>query len=139
MYTRRQRNMLSYHDNKKGEFKTEKQSQTVLNRRDILYFIRRGEWRKRGYSRQVSYRVGRRSWQYLLVTTPVGTAGSLESYKEYICHTHQAVDPVRPYPTIVVFPTALLANPAGMRVCARATSRPSLMYSPNPSIRLIRE
>lgn len=42
-----------------------------------------------------SYRVGRRS-RHLLVTAPVGTARSPESYKEYICHTHQVESRSRP-------------------------------------------
>lgn len=52
-----------------------------------------------------SYRVGRRS-RYLLVTAPTGTARSPESYKEYICHTHQVES--RSRPPISQFPSQLL-------------------------------
>lgn len=59
-----------------------------------------------------SYRVGRRS-RYLLVTAPMGTARSPESYKEYICHTHQVES--RSRPPISQFPSQLL--PGRYRVC----------------------
>lgn len=61
---------------------------TETNQRYVPYFIRRGKGVVSADIHDKSYRVGRRS-RYLLVTAPVGTARTPESYKEYICHTQR--------------------------------------------------
>lgn len=93
--------------------------------------------KKRADIHDKSYRVGRRS-RYLLVIAPVGTTRNPESYKEYICHTHQVerVDPARPYPSCL--PNCAPHEPAGI-TCARVTSRSPLTYPANLSTYLVRE
>lgn len=71
---------------------------------ETFLILRRGKGMVNADIRDKSYRVGRRS-RYLLVTAPMGTARSPESYKEYICHTHQ-VESIPPAHILVPFPTA---------------------------------